>query len=356
MKMKIHRLCACTAVTVLVTAAFAGNPDRSGEAGAAELLIDPWAQSSGWQGLNIASVRGLDATSLNVAGLSFINQTDISFCRTEWLVGSGISINTFGVAQKVGDGALGITLNTLDLGQIEVTTTDKPDGTGAFYKPRFSNFALSYSRKFADYLSGGLTVRGISEGIADAKAFGMALDVGIQYITGSEIHPEQIKLGIALRNIGTPMKFSGDGLSFKGSVPEGDYQMTEEFRTQSFELPSLLTIGLSYDFYFGQNTRLTAVANFVSNSFYKDQYGAGLEYALKVKNTEMFMVRAGYRYEEGITGDADRTSALTGLAAGFTVQYPLGGSDSQTMIALDYSYRTSNPFDGTHSFAVRLSL
>ena len=26
----------------------AGNPDRAGQAGASELLINPWARSSGW--------------------------------------------------------------------------------------------------------------------------------------------------------------------------------------------------------------------------------------------------------------------------------------------------------------------
>jgi hypothetical protein len=71
-----------------------------------------------------------------------------------WL-GTDISINTFGFTQKVGDGAIGLTLTSMDLGEIEVTTTENPDGTGAFYKPRFSNLGLSYSRKFADYLSGG---------------------------------------------------------------------------------------------------------------------------------------------------------------------------------------------------------
>ena len=343
---------------ILPAALFAGNPDRTGEAGASELLINPWAQSSGWHGLNIASVQGLEATSLNVAGLTFLNQTQVEFNRTEWLVGSDIHLNTFGIAQKVGEGALALTLTSFNMGEIEVTTNDQPDGTGAFYKPRFSNFSLSYARKFADYLSGGITVRGISESISNAKAFGVAMDVGIQYITGTDVHPEQIKLGVALRNIGTPMRFSGDGLSFKGDVPDGDYQMTEEFRTQSYELPSLLTIGLSYDFYFGAHNRLTAVGNFISNSFYKDQFGVGLEYAFKVKNTEMFMVRAGYRYEDGILSDigSGRTTAMTGLAAGVTFQLPVGGSESQTRLAINYSYRTTSPFDGCHAFGVRVSL
>jgi len=343
------------AFTIMMPAvAIAGNPDRSGEAGASELLINPWAQSSGWYGLNIASVQGVEAPNVNVAGMSFLDNAELEFCRTEWLVGTDISINTFGFVKKVGDGAIGLTLTSMDLGEIEVTTTDNPDGTGAFYKPRFSNIGLSYSRKFADYLSGGLTVRIISESISDVKAIGVAMDVGIQYITGSEAHPEQIKMGITLRNVGSPMKFSGDGLSFRGNVPDGDYQMTQDFRSENFELPSLLAIGGSYDFYFGQTNRLTAIANFTSNSFYKDYFGAGLEYALKVKNTEMFMLRAAYRYENGITSDVDRTSAATGIAAGITFQYPMDDL-GQNMVALNYSYRTSYQYEGSHCFGLRLS-
>lgn len=343
-----------TLFIVIPAVAIAGNPDRSGEAGASELLINPWAQSSGWYGLNIASVRGVEAPNINVAGLAFLDGTQVEFCRTEWLVGTDISLSTFGFAQKVGEGAIALTLTSMDLGEIEVTTTESPDGTGAYYKPRFSNLGLSYSRKFADYLSGGLTMRVITESISDVKAIGVSMDVGIQYISGPAEHPEQIKMGIALKNIGTPMKFSGDGLSFRGNVPDGDYSMTQDFRAESFELPSLLTIGVSYDFYFGQQHRLTAVGNFVSNSFYKDQFGGGLEYALRVKNTEMFMLRAGYRYENGITNDVDRTSASTGIAAGLTFQYPIDKLGNN-LVALNYSYRTSYQYEGSHCFGLRLS-
>ncbi|MEZ5014823.1 MAG: PorV/PorQ family protein [Chitinophagales bacterium] len=342
------------AVLMLPAALIAGNPDRSGEAGASELLIDPWAQSSGWYGLNIASVRGVEAPNLNVAGLSFITGSQLEFDRTEWLVGTDISLNTFGFARKVGDGAIALTLTSMDLGAIEVTTTDNPDGTGATYKPRFSNLGVSYARNFADYLSGGITVRVISEGVADVKAIGVAMDVGIQYISGPEAHPEQIKMGITLRNVGTPMKFGGDGLSFRGNVPEGSYDMTVNYRSESFELPSQLAIGVSYDFYFGMQNRLTAAGSFISNSFYKDQFGLGLEYGLRVKNTEMFMVRAGYRYEKGITSDVDRTTASTGLAAGITFQYPIDKLGNN-LVGISYSYRTSYQFNGSHCFGMRLS-
>ncbi|MBK6731211.1 MAG: PorV/PorQ family protein [Bacteroidetes bacterium] len=335
----------------------AGNPDRAGQSGASEILINPWAQSSGWYGLNVASIQGLESMNVNVAGLTFINRTDMTFSRTEWLVGSDISINSFGIAQKVGEGAIGLSLVNFNLGDIPVTTTASPEGTGATFRPRLSNFALSYSRKFADYLSGGLTIRGISENISDLKAFGVALDVGIQYITGPEEHPEQMKMGVTLKNIGSPMRYGGDGITFRGNVPEGTYTATVGFPTEYFELPSSLSIGLSYDFYFGTTNRLTAVGTFISNSFSKDQFGLGLEYGLKVKNTEMFLLRAGYRYEDGmLSSNADeRTTAHTGLAAGVTFQTAFANSSSN-MLSISYSYRSSNPYDGTHSFGIRLSI
>lgn len=126
------------ALTIMMPAAlFAGNPDRAGEAGASELLINPWAQSSGWYGLNISSVRGVEAPNVNVAGMSFLDGSQLEFSRTEWLVGYRYQHQHFWIYPKVGDGAIGLTLTSMDLGEIEVTTTENPDGTGAFYKPRF---------------------------------------------------------------------------------------------------------------------------------------------------------------------------------------------------------------------------
>src|SRR5688572_20500385 len=66
-----------TCVLGLSVHAFAGNKDRSGQAGATELLINPWGQSSGVFGMNTAQVRGLDAMKTNIAGLSFVEKTEI---------------------------------------------------------------------------------------------------------------------------------------------------------------------------------------------------------------------------------------------------------------------------------------
>ncbi|MFM8489243.1 MAG: DUF3308 domain-containing protein, partial [Bacteroidota bacterium] len=54
---------------LLVSAvSFAGNPDRQGEAGANQLLINPWARSAGLHEANTSGTSGVEAMYLNVAG------------------------------------------------------------------------------------------------------------------------------------------------------------------------------------------------------------------------------------------------------------------------------------------------
>ena len=65
-----------TAVMILPLASLAGNKDRSGQAGASELLINPWARSSGWGGVNVANSFGLESIYTNVAGLAFTQKTE----------------------------------------------------------------------------------------------------------------------------------------------------------------------------------------------------------------------------------------------------------------------------------------
>ena len=71
--------------------AFAGNKDRSGQAGASQLLINPWAVSSGWGNAGMSKVHSLDAMFGNVAGITSCNSLDIDFSYTDWLHGTGVS-------------------------------------------------------------------------------------------------------------------------------------------------------------------------------------------------------------------------------------------------------------------------
>jgi hypothetical protein len=348
-------------VFFLAGQAFAGNPDRSGEAGAAELLMNGWGRSSGLWSMNSADVQGIESERINPAGLAFTDKTEIGAAYALWLQGSGVGVAHAGFAQNFKDNVISLSIQALNLGSIERTTTTNPEGGVGSYTPGFVNIGVSYARKFSNSISGGVTVRLIDEGLGNLNAFGICIDGGLQYVTGPK---DNIHFGVSLRNIGTPMKFGGDALSTTVNiVSTSTYQLTEVSNVNKFELPTQLNIGAAYDFWMGpkkemsakvykQDYRLTAVANFTSNAFGYDYYGVGLEWSWK----EIFMLRGAWRFEKGQFNAATRLDVYTGPAAGATFNIPFKKGEGAPHLAIDYSFRATSPFQGTHSFGLRINL
>ncbi len=357
MKLKLKYYGLATAILLAGTSLKGGNPERAGQAGAGALLINPYARNSGMWGSNSARVRGLEAQFLNVAGIAYTRKTELMFNRTSWLSGTGIFVNSFGMTQGIGEtSSIGLGFVALNSGKIEITTEDQPEGGLGTYQYTAYNVNLAYAKMFSENIFGGFNVKLVSEQIPNVVARGIAIDAGIQYHTGKY---DQMHLGIALKNWGPKMAFQGDGLSRQLTVQHGNnYELTVNNRSGSFEMPALVNIGLAYDFFLtkdsigglSKNNRLSVNGSFVSNSFTYDNFLFGLEYAWK----EMIMVRAGYYYEKGITKAAERRTVFTGPAMGATFELPI--NEKKSTVALDYSYRFTNPFAGVHTFGFRVNL
>ncbi len=354
------------ALCASVMAVKAGDPTRAGQAGATELLINPWASSAGFADANTSCVHGLEAQFLNVAGTVSDLQTDVMLASTDYLDGSGVHISAFGITQHVGvEGALSLSIMSMNFGVIPITTFDNPEGGIGTYDPQFINIGVSYAKRFSDQISGGITTRLISESISNVNATGVAIDAGIQYVAGTQ---KQVHFGIALKNVGPQMAYSGDGMAFETNLPNGQItgnsgQMTAQQRSQAYELPSLINIGAGYDFHLMSDSsmhsqhRITVAANFTSNSFTQDQEMLGVEYGFK----SFFMARVGYSYQNHITQPLStdpllggRTSVNTGLCAGVTLQAPFG--KTHNIFGISYGYRATNPYNGTHTIGVRITL
>lgn len=368
----------------------AGNRDRSGQAGASHLLIDPWARTNGMANAGIAEVRGLESVYSNVAGLSFVKRTDFAFNRTQYLVGSncGININAAGFAQHLGKnkdfGTLGISFSTMGFGQVQVTTVAQPEGGLGNFKPSLTTIGIHYAKSFNHFIKGGISLKIINESIADLHATGFAIDAGVQYVAGKF---ENFKIGVTLKNIGLPMSYKGDGMSFRGRINNTGVEQTLNVRSAEFEMPSLLAIGVSYDFlWFGgeyanmskedraaegltrdeAQHRLTLAASFTANSYSRDIFAVGMEYGFM----RYFMIRAGYslenitsKKETNENGEQELAAVLfnsdsffLGPSVGATVAIPLSKTNIGQNIYIDYAYRFTNKWRGNHLIGIKVSL
>ena len=266
---KLFRTIVIVSFTIIFgfgsTEAFAGNKDRAGQAGASELLVNPWAASSGWGNAGMASVKGVDALWSNVAGISFTNTMDLNFSYTNWLAGSGTTVVSFGLLTRVSESVVaGLAVMSMSFGEVQKTTTENPDGGIGTYKPSLMNINIAVAKSFSNSIHGGFVLKIISESIADMSATGVALDAGIQYVTGIT---DNIHFGIALKNIGPTMKYSGDGLTISTLLAGMSSNLTVVQRADEFELPTQLNIAAAYDFNFEKASRLTLAFNFNSNAF-----------------------------------------------------------------------------------------
>lgn len=348
----IFRIFAVAALVMLLSteSVWAGNDNRRGTPGATELLINPWARSTGWGSVSVANVRGLDAFYSNIAGLSFIQNIEFTYTNTLLYGGksglcSGGNINALGLGVRLFDqGVAAVSLMSVGFGNIDITTVESPEPVNGTFSPTLMNINVAYAHSFTNTIHGGVNIKIISESTDNITGNGFAIDAGIQYVTGAN---DELKFGISLKNWGPSMSFSGTGMSFT-FVNDASNNMTAEYRSAEMELPTSLNIGLAYDFLLeAANQRITLAAAFTSNAFMKDNITLGLEYSM----FNILTLRGGYVWQSDIFSDDKRTTANTGLCAGASVDIPLSKKDKekQTGLSIDYSYRAAANLKGSHA-------
>ncbi|MEC9186916.1 MAG: DUF3308 domain-containing protein, partial [Bacteroidota bacterium] len=232
---------------------------------------------------------------------------------------------------------------------IEITTTELPEGGIGYFNPSSINLTLSYAKKFSSSISGGMNLKIVSQSISNVGAQGVAIDAGIRYVTGEQ---DNIKFAISLKNVGPPMSFSGDGLTLDILNPSTSLSIGMVQRSSSFELPSQLCIGTSYDFIFSENSIITAAGSFSANSFSRDQFHFGLNWKVKTEKAS-FGLMGGFVYEQGIFDSNEMATALSGPCGGFSFDFPFG--DSGSNLGLNYAYRQS-VLGGIHTVGGRINI
>jgi hypothetical protein len=343
-KMLVGALLCSFAVT-------AGNEDRVGSSGASQLLVNPWARSSALGDANIASCTGLEASYINIAGLAFTDKTQLKFNTANWMGNAGIQMYSAGIAQRVSEqGVITLSVQSMNFGDIDITTVNLPEGGIGTFSPRTNIINVGYARTFSSSIHAGINLKVISESISNVKGTGVALDAGIKYITGEQ---DQVKFGITLKNVGPVLRYKGDGFTKQASYSSTGKVTSLDQRVQAYELPSLLSIGASYDFLVNDKNKIVANFGYTANSFFYDQFRLGADYGMTTEKLA-FNLRAGFVYEKNIFSVENRSNALLGPTAGFSVDALVG--KNKNALGAEYSARFAGVFGVIHTFGITISL
>jgi hypothetical protein len=347
--MKAHRLftafAVMLAVVVLADSSIAQTSKRVGTSAASQLLIPPSARGLAMGGSTIATARGVEAIYYNVAGLGRIQHSaEGLFSSMQYIADIGVTQG--GVAGRFGEfGVMGLTVQTMDFGDIPLTTQDDPENeSGRFYSPNYVTVSMSFSRALTDAIAFGISGKIISEQIDRVSSSGFAVDIGVQY--NRLVGVQGLELGVVVKNIGPQMKYDGPGLYRVATSSEG-VRPEQRFKSEaaSFELPSTVEIGLAYSGSVENNLSYAVNGAFSNNNLYLDEYKVGGEVGFTMESISLYG-RAGM----GFVPQAEDDDNIFGTSFGAGLQWNASGM----AITVDYAYRAVDLFDANNVLSIIL--
>jgi long-subunit fatty acid transport protein len=317
----------------------AGEITKKGTTAAPFLKIGVGARAAAMGESYVAEVNDASALFWNPAGLARLKENEVMFVRTDWVV--GITYDFAGLVAPLGElGTFGLFYSGLNVGDMEVRTEQKPEGTGEIFGATSLALGLSYARNMTGRFAFGISGKYIHEQIWHETSSTFAIDVGITYLTSVE----NLRLGMAITNYGGKMQLDGkDLLVFHDVDPNLDgnnENVIAKLNTEKYDIPLGFRVGLAYDPVKSDFHRVTMSVDGVTPNDYNEYLNFGGEYAFR----EMVFLRAGYK---GI-GLKDQEG---GFSAGGGIAYKM---QNGVGLKIDYAYVDYVLLDKVQRFSLSL--
>ncbi|NUN71380.1 MAG: PorV/PorQ family protein [Bacteroidetes bacterium] len=327
-----HTSAALLLLTLAFTAAAPLYGQKVGTSSLQFLKVTPTARASAMGDAYSTLAAGSDAVFWNPAGLAVGEQIEVTGTHILWLFDTRQSTlaGSFPLADL--GGTVGLHLQYVDYGSIDVTRTDQlafvgsgpdihynPGLTGETFSPSSYVLGISYAQRMTDRFTAGITAKYIRESLWNSATIVLInpttgakeevntfaslflFDFGMQYNTGYR----SVRIGVSIQNFGEQVKFA----------------------KEAFPAPLMFRIGTAADLIgpdallgASESNRITFAYDLFQPNDYAQQMHLGTEYAFD----EAFFVRAGYK----VYYDNDSFTAGAGIRQTFT-GFPL---------SIDYSY------------------
>lgn len=346
----VGALLAATPAAAQQGRTLASGPDqpvtRVGTRATPFLQIGVGARAQALAGAYAALADDMTALYWNPAGIASVEGFTAGVSYNALYEGSGISHTFAGAVLPLGVLRLGVSVNTLNSGDMPWTTEDFPNaGFGGENDPLRADFqwqslaiGLHLARPITDRLMVGGAAKYITEGIPGADVNFVAVDLGTTFRTGLF----GVTLGASLQNVGTSGHLEGARLQRRLNTQGSESQIDQfnrivdaAFRTSEVQLPTLFRFSIATDL-IGDATAIIApnpnqtlrVVADVSDAVDTDlQSALALEYSYR----NLAFLRVGKRW----TNEAQIDRGFShGASLGGGVRIPIGVG----RLYLDYAY------------------
>ncbi|MBI2619559.1 MAG: PorV/PorQ family protein [Ignavibacteriales bacterium] len=330
---------AIPVLVVVMLATAPGQVTKTGTTAAKFLSIGIGARANGMGGAFSSVADDASALYWNPAGAASLSEYHAMVTYTSLFKDLDINLNYLALVLPAGDfGNFGLSAVAIDYGKMDVTTELRPEGTGERFSAISYALALSYSRAITDYFSAGITVKYVREDIWNSHADGIAFDVGTLFTTPFY----GVKFASMISNYGSKLQMSGEDLLIRYDADpqrRGNNETVDAYyKTDHFELPLKLQIGLSREFEFLEGYRLTIAVDATHPNDNAEYVNVGAELSLL---DNLVSLRGGYKalfLEDN----------QEGLSLGLGVHYGLG----LFSIGVDYAFQQYKFLGNTQTFGV----
>jgi len=286
----------------LSSSAFAQKPYRVGTTAVNFLEIGFGSAGSAMGDAYVSVTNDLSSIYWNPAGLSYMEQNEAQFVYQPWIADISTGFAGVGlVLPRLGTFSLGLTF--IGYGDMEVTNLAMQDGTGEMFSANDYAVSLSYARRLANWFAFGASAKYVSSKIWHTSASAFAVDLGVivntNFLSFTGKREDGINIGMSISNYGTKLTYDGiDLLQSIDILPyeEGNFRdVAGKFSLQSWELPLIFRIGMSFHPLIMGHHRLTLAADALHPNNNMESVNLGAQYKIALPTAGDFYLRAGYK-------------------------------------------------------------
>jgi hypothetical protein len=322
-------LLVLTTSSAQVLPSFGGS--RAGTAGLQFLKIAPDARSASLAGSYAAIVDDVSAMYWNPAGLTHMDSGRYHFLFSHASYVADIGLNFAGFAfSRNGYNFWGLSLISLNSGEMPVTTEFQPYGTGQTFNVSNIMLGLSFAKILSDNFSFGLTGKYVYENSADVTLQNGLVDFGFVYRIGTK---RDTRFSVGISNFGFNISPQGKvTLNTLSGAKEAD-------QFEKVAAPSIFRLGVATDLIKKTNYYLLVTSQLNHPTDNKESLALGFEYGFK----KLLFIRTGYEF------GADFTS-WPAFGIGLNLRRYFG------QLKFDYSFNNKDYLGNIHRITLGIDL